>query len=287
MSEEVTIIAKDGCELRGLFFRTLNDRNEVAPTYLLQHGMGVDLDSWKFFYPYLLASGFSVLMMDLRGHGLSGDTSLYRCTIGQMADDLELVCRELQVQPHALVGHSFGCQVLLEVLKRHEWMRGIKHFIAVAPAWGAGDVTWSQRRQQAVSVFHFLRRMGKHAGYSMKRKRRRHDHTVFAGHIDGSREHFISNVRALSWLNFAWFIIILQFKVLFRKECWQALGDLPVTLVQANFDRIWSHQNVRQIHKLTAWPLYSIDMQHISISTGPSAGELLADLLRKHGFIGF
>lgn len=93
------------------------------PTIVCCNGLGVS----TFFYKYIVerfAEGHGVLVWDYRGHGRSelppepieqSDLSIETC-----ADDLHEVLDVAGVKPPiVLVGHSMGCQVLLEYAYRH------------------------------------------------------------------------------------------------------------------------------------------------------------------------
>jgi pimeloyl-ACP methyl ester carboxylesterase len=92
-------------------------------TLVCCNGVGVS----TFFYKYIAAhfhSRFRVLLWDYRGHGRSApppepieqaDLSVERC-----AKDLELLLAELEItEPTVLLGHSMGCQVILEYAHQH------------------------------------------------------------------------------------------------------------------------------------------------------------------------
>jgi len=93
------------------------------PTFVCCNGLGVS----TFFYKYIVerfAPEHGVLVWDYRGHGRSApppepldeaDLSIETC-----ADDLALVLDTAGVEgPIVLLGHSMGCQVLLEYAYRH------------------------------------------------------------------------------------------------------------------------------------------------------------------------
>ena len=88
-----------------------NSKSE-GDTVVLVHGFGASLESWNDIYPALSAK-YSVLRLDLRGHGLSGKPldSLY--SLADQAEVLRTLIRNLSLQRVHLVGHSYGGGVVL------------------------------------------------------------------------------------------------------------------------------------------------------------------------------
>jgi pimeloyl-ACP methyl ester carboxylesterase len=76
-----------------------------GPPLLLVHGSGSDSASWRPILPEL-ASRFTVLCMDRRGHGRSGDAGTY--AIEKEAGDIAACIETLVDGPCDVVGHSYG-----------------------------------------------------------------------------------------------------------------------------------------------------------------------------------
>ncbi|KAK0642659.1 Non-heme chloroperoxidase [Lasiodiplodia hormozganensis] len=94
-------------------FYTLEGPPTAAPILLI-HGWGCDLLDWSFQIPFLLALGFQVLALDLRGHGRSpaypsptAFPSLYSPT-AFAADASALLSHLNFTQPALVMGHSLG-----------------------------------------------------------------------------------------------------------------------------------------------------------------------------------
>ncbi|MDO8518254.1 MAG: alpha/beta hydrolase [bacterium] len=86
-----------------------------APVLFLLHGIGGDLDAWQFVRDPLVASGFSTIAMDLRGHGYSGHPtapSTYKKEL--LLEDVLAVLEAERVEKVILVGHSGGAVLALE-----------------------------------------------------------------------------------------------------------------------------------------------------------------------------
>ena len=81
-------------------------------TVVLLHGSGLSHIVWSLTEQYLSNQNFNVLSLDLPGHGNSEGKSL--TSIEDIADWLETVFKELNLEKLNLVGHSQGCLEALE-----------------------------------------------------------------------------------------------------------------------------------------------------------------------------
>jgi pimeloyl-ACP methyl ester carboxylesterase len=75
-----------------------------GPNLVLVHGASADHTRWPLILPRL-QERFTVILMDRRGRGGSGDSSRY--SVDLEFDDVAAVCDSLEV-PVYLLGHSFG-----------------------------------------------------------------------------------------------------------------------------------------------------------------------------------
>lgn len=90
-----------------------------APPVLFVHGWGASAYYYRKLLPAVMAAGQRVIAMDLRGHGWSDkprDASLYSGEA--MADHVEGVLDALDHPRIALVAHSLGGGVALDVARR-------------------------------------------------------------------------------------------------------------------------------------------------------------------------
>jgi pimeloyl-ACP methyl ester carboxylesterase len=90
---------------------------EHGRTLVLVHGIGV---STRYFGPFIeeMARDCAIVSIDLPGFGASSrpDELL---TIQDYADVIEGCTKALGIIQPVFIGHSMGCQVVAEVLKRH------------------------------------------------------------------------------------------------------------------------------------------------------------------------
>jgi proline iminopeptidase len=89
------------------------------PTLLALHG-GPGFDQ-GYLRPGLapLAAHAQLVFVDLRGQGRSAPAPLETCTLEQMADDVAALCGLLGIERPAVLGHSAGGFVALQLALRH------------------------------------------------------------------------------------------------------------------------------------------------------------------------
>ena len=93
------------------------DLDEALPLLVFIHGAALDKTTWQLQTRYFAHHGFSVLAVDLPGHGASDGPVLG--TIEDYADWVaELVAAAGFGEAH-LVGHSMGALIALEAAARH------------------------------------------------------------------------------------------------------------------------------------------------------------------------
>ena len=80
---------------------------ETAPTVALAHSLAADGGMWAEQLPVLLAGGYRVLRLDMRGHGGS-DPVAGDYTMAALADDVATVVGALGVGPVHFIGLSIG-----------------------------------------------------------------------------------------------------------------------------------------------------------------------------------
>ncbi|TRD22877.1 alpha/beta fold hydrolase BchO [Palleronia caenipelagi] len=85
-----------------------------GPDLLLLHGTGATTHSWRDVLP-LLAKHYRVIAPDLPGHGFTKLGRHNRSSMEAMAEDCWTLCDELDVAPHAIIGHSAGGAVALRM----------------------------------------------------------------------------------------------------------------------------------------------------------------------------
>ena len=82
-----------------------------GPLILLAHGTGAATHSWRGLMP-ALAEHFSVLAMDLPGHGFTRAPPSFRMSLPSMAAALADLLAHLDSQPEIAIGHSAGAAIL-------------------------------------------------------------------------------------------------------------------------------------------------------------------------------
>lgn len=86
----------------------------TGPLVLLIHGAGGGVQSWRHLMP-LLASQYRVIAVDLPGQGFSKSGAQQRLGLRAMAEDIRALCETEGWKPDAMIGHSAGAAIALEM----------------------------------------------------------------------------------------------------------------------------------------------------------------------------
>lgn len=89
----------------------------AQPSIVCVHGLGQHGGIFEPLGSALAPAGLGVLAVDLRGHGRSGKAPPWDVRTHVM--DLVETLAQLDVQPTALIGHSFGARILLDLAARN------------------------------------------------------------------------------------------------------------------------------------------------------------------------
>ncbi|NNE51690.1 MAG: alpha/beta fold hydrolase, partial [Sulfitobacter sp.] len=87
-----------------------------GPLLLLIHGAGGATQSWRHFMP-LLSRHYRCIAMDLPGQGFTRSGAQGRCGLRPMAADIVALCEDQGWQPAALIGHSAGAAIALQMAR--------------------------------------------------------------------------------------------------------------------------------------------------------------------------
>ncbi len=87
-------------------------------TVMLVHGFGAALDEYFLVSPALIAAGYRVVAIDLKGHGLT-DRHAGDYSIEAQAELVRAAADQLGLERFLLVGHSWGSAVALRLAQLH------------------------------------------------------------------------------------------------------------------------------------------------------------------------
>jgi pimeloyl-ACP methyl ester carboxylesterase len=93
------------------------DFDAGKPAIIFLHGAANDHSVWSFQSRYFAHHGFNVLAVDLPGHGKSFGNA--KTTIAQYTDWLINLCDNGAIECAAVVGHSMGSLIALDIAARH------------------------------------------------------------------------------------------------------------------------------------------------------------------------
>ena len=86
----------------------------TGDTILLIHGAGGATQSWRGIFP-LLAQTHRVIAIDLPGQGFTEIGARGRCGLRHMAEDIAALMDQENIQPKAIIGHSAGAAIALQL----------------------------------------------------------------------------------------------------------------------------------------------------------------------------
>lgn len=101
----------------------------TGETLLLVHGAGGATQSWRGIFP-VLAQTHHVIAIDLPGQGFTEIGARGRCSLAHMAEDIAALMTQEGWQPHAIIGHSAGAAIALELARQGR----VSHVIGINSA---------------------------------------------------------------------------------------------------------------------------------------------------------
>lgn len=90
-----------------------------GPKMLLVHGAAASTHSWRDVIP-ILSQHYSVLAVDLPGHGRTSEIPPMQSSIAGFGNLLTMLLDELNFQPTFVVGHSAGAVILCNMALSHQ-----------------------------------------------------------------------------------------------------------------------------------------------------------------------
>ena len=89
-----------------------------GPPLLLLHGTGASVHSWRGLMP-LLAQTHTVIAPDLPRHAFTTGHDAYAMSLPAMAREIAALMKQLAVEPAAIIGHSAGAAIALQLALDH------------------------------------------------------------------------------------------------------------------------------------------------------------------------
>ncbi len=91
-----------------------------GPPLLLLHGTGASVHSWRDLMP-LLAATHEVIAIDLPRHAFTTGHDAYAMSLPAMAGEVAALMTHLDVAPAAIIGHSAGAALALQMGLAHDF----------------------------------------------------------------------------------------------------------------------------------------------------------------------
>ena len=92
----------------------------AGPPLLLLHGTGASVHSWRGLMP-LLAQDYTVIAPDLPRHAFTRGHDAYAMSLPAMAGEIAALLKALDIAPAAIIGHSAGAAVALQLALDHAY----------------------------------------------------------------------------------------------------------------------------------------------------------------------
>ncbi len=89
-----------------------------GPPLLLIHGTGASVHSWRDLMP-LLARDYAVTAIDLPRHAFTKGHDAYAMSLPAMAREIAALLAVLELEPAAIIGHSAGAAIALQLALDH------------------------------------------------------------------------------------------------------------------------------------------------------------------------
>jgi len=134
--------------LRINYYRTGDEK----PPVILIHGLAEYGLGWGRF-PVFIEPSYDVVMMDLRGHGMS-DKPETGYGIEEMADDVFWLIKSLNLNKPVIIGHSLGANVTAEFARTHSSL--ISGIVLEDPPWRMGQIDAEERALAAKNYLDML-----------------------------------------------------------------------------------------------------------------------------------
>lgn len=132
--------------------RLVYDDEGAGEPVILIHGYACRRGHWEYQREALLAEGYRVVALDLRGFGESARPS-HGLLLARLGQDLRELIEHLDLDGTTLVCHSMGCNVALAMFTVSGFER-VSHFVPIDQSpkiindetwpWGVRNMTWGK-----------------------------------------------------------------------------------------------------------------------------------------------
>ncbi|MBI2144641.1 alpha/beta hydrolase [Candidatus Woesearchaeota archaeon] len=159
---------------------------KAGPWLVFLHGGGGSLSAWYLQEAFFCDKKYSLLFIDLRGHGLSdrGFTNDF-FTIHNFSGDIATVLRQFGIKKAAIIGHCFGSVVARQFCAEHPGM--VERMVLISA--GKEPFKGGLRRALALALCEFT------AFLPFKGVKAHLDSSRFAGSHDINVRRFFADVH--------------------------------------------------------------------------------------------
>jgi pimeloyl-ACP methyl ester carboxylesterase len=243
-------------------------------TIFFLHGLSGSTPGWNWIYPKLAKKGHSILLMDLRGHGLSEKpVGEEKYTIESCVKDVTGLLRTLKIRKIIFVCHSFGGILALEIYKKSP--KTIKKICIISGLYNLSkDKVRKIGNKLIYNTYYLLSFLT--SPLHFERNRLHLDYSSFKGSHDLSPNRIYTDIKLTSFQTYLplWKELLL----VDHTETLKSL-EIPLLLIHGRNDIILPVEGAIEMNNLAKDSRISIiEGNHIIIISFP---ELISDELTK------
>ncbi len=276
--EDFTVIAEDGCQLRGLRYRG-NPNGRLTGTALCLSGLTSDANSMQLIAPLLVEAGFQVIAPDMRGHGLSDESAGRKMNLRQFTRDAVHICMELGETSIFIISQSYGGCIGIEMLRSSLSPLTVEGLYSFGPPWLACRPPLRDVPKVLYRISKYVGRIGLVSGFSRIRQPERQDYISFKGIQDFHRPLLVAEAKSLSWVRYARLIYTLRIREFGPAIKWEKLAKKNVHLFLARSDKVINNREIEAISERTTWPITWVEGYHVSLMINPDSARVFVEAI--------
>ncbi|HEY4694810.1 MAG TPA: alpha/beta hydrolase [Candidatus Nanoarchaeia archaeon] len=235
------------------------------------HGGSGSSNSWCFQLPFFLSQGYSVIVLDQRGHGLSGrGKNLDFFSIDNFAKDVKAVLDAEQADKVVLVGHSLGSQIAQRFYQLYA--ESVVALVLISTKFARSSP------KLLTGLVNFLMRLVFLVPWGSPNNNYT-DYNRFTDTADFNLLRILSDIRSCSFKTYAAGILVGNH---FENKNYQDI-KVPSLLIHGEKDMIFPYKPVQsQAHEMSNFKFESLPTNHITLLNLPDEiTKKIADFLVK------
>lgn len=221
-------------------FYKKNEFKKGRKTLVFVHGLSSNSSAW-FKFEKKFEKKYNILLIDLRGHGKSSKPKNYEdYAISNFSEDLYNVINHEKIKKFVLICHSFAVFIGLEFLKKHQSL--VSSVVLLSPAYKppldgiAKVVRFLLKSKNLLENIPSIKSYGNHFDYA-----------PYEGTGDWNIRRLLKDIRNTS---LRVYLYATRHSYTFNAKKSLSKIKVPVLLVQGKQDRVFYHENYKQMKKM-------------------------------------